>query len=231
MNKIAVILKKIWYVISEVNIFFTIRANIHYVGFKSLWMFPVIVYRGVKIRNLGGVFFEAKIAPAMVSIGGGGIGTIDFRYERTVWDNRGTIIFAGKASFGRGARLSVSEGGELRIGDSFHLSGRSSIICDYKISFGNNLLLSWDILIMDSDFHPIRNNKGNMVNPPQEIVIGNHVWVGCRTMILKGVNICDDVIIAAGSLVSKDITEPHAVWKSSGDSLGVIKHDVSWDQE
>lgn len=170
--------------------------------------------------------------PGLVTIGGGGIGTLDFKNERTIWDNRGTIVFSGRADFGKGSRISVDERGVLEIGAGFHLSGRSSIICNHRIVLGNDLLLSWDILIMDSDFHPIKPKDSNdVINNPKEIVIGNHVWIGCRSMILKGVTICDNVVLAAGSVITRSIETPDCVVTSTGGPIQVIKEHITWDEQ
>ena len=73
----------------------------------------------------------------------------------------------------------------LHFGDNFDVTGSSSIICSKNITFGNDSLLSWDILIMDSDFHPILNRNKDRVNSPLPINIENGVWIGCRSTILK----------------------------------------------
>jgi acetyltransferase-like isoleucine patch superfamily enzyme len=39
----------------------------------------------------------------------------------------------------------------------------------------------------------------------EEIVIGNNVWIGCNSVILKGVTVGEGAVIAAGSVVTKDV--------------------------
>lgn len=228
MKKMRNKIKSALYFATELNLWLTFRANLHYVGWIKTLKMPFLVYKDTKVTAWGGVEICGILKPGLVTIGGGGIGTLDFKNERTVWDNRGRIIFKGKAAFGKGARVSVDEKGVLEIGDGFHLSGRSSIICNYRIIFGNNLLLSWDILIMDTDFHPIYDEEQRILNEPREVVIGNHVWIGCRSMILKGVVICDDVIIAAGSTVTRNIDKPHCIYSHRGDNSRLIRGNISW---
>ena len=97
-----------------------------------------------------------------------------------------------------------------------------------KITFGTNCLLSWDILIMDTDFHYITNPKGEIINKPLPITIGNHVWIGCRNTILKGVSIADNVIVSANSTLTKNITESNCIVGGNGSNIRIIKHGVSW---
>ena len=54
---------------------------------------------------------------------------------------------------------------------------------------------------------------------------GNHVWIGCRSLILKGVNISDNVIVAANSTISRNIDEEFVVVGSNG----VLKENVGWE--
>jgi acetyltransferase-like isoleucine patch superfamily enzyme len=57
------------------------------------------------------------------------------------------------------------------------------------------------------------------------IIIGDNVWIGMNCIILKGVTIGDGAIIAAGSVVNKDIP-PRAL--AAGAPARVIKENVGW---
>lgn len=62
-------------------------------------------------------------------------------------------------------------------------------------------MISWDVIIMDSDLHAVDSKK--IIHKP--IRIENNVWIGCRSIILKGITIGEGAIIGAGSIVSKDV--------------------------
>ncbi len=64
----------------------------------------------------------------------------------------GIINFNGRRNIGHGSKISVGKDGILTFGQNFNITAESSIVCYNNISFGNNCLLSWDILIMDTDF-------------------------------------------------------------------------------
>lgn len=93
------------------------------------------------------------------------------------------------------------------------------------MKFGSDCLLSWDILIMDTDFHPIKNDSGEILNPAAEIIFGNNIWIGCRSLILKGSYIPDGCIIAANSLISKKIVGSRQVL--GGNPLSVIAQNIN----
>lgn len=75
------------------------------------------------------------------------------------------------------------------------------MIAQTKVEIGNSCKIAWDVIIMDSDLHPIEGKV--LENKP--VIIEDHVWIGCRAIILKGVRIGKGAIIAAGSVVTKDI--------------------------
>ena len=64
---------------------------------------------------------------------------------------------------------------------------------------------SFDNLIMDTDAHYIFNEKGEMISHNAGILLGDHVWLGCRNTILKGATIPDGCILGAGGVVTKSL--------------------------
>ena len=76
---------------------------------------------------------------------------------------------------------------------------------------GRDIQFSWDCLVMDSDTHKIYGNHSGMINPDQEVKIGDKVWIGCRTTILKGCVIPDNCVIGAGSLVTGTEFTPNSI--------------------
>lgn len=104
--------------------------------------------------------------------------------------------------------------GNINIGDNSMLNG-VSVTSYLKVNIGSNCQIASCTLITDTDFHPInpeqryRESMGKKINHDmvnkKEINIGNNVWIGWGCTILKGVNIGDNSIIAAGSVVVNDI--------------------------
>ena len=78
---------------------------------------------------------------------------------------------------------------------------------------------------MDTDYHKIFNEKNEIINEDKPIRIGNHVWIGCRNTILKGVTIADNNVIAANSTITKS-------FRSSGCVIGnnneILKSNIGW---
>ena len=67
------------------------------------------------------------------------------------------------------------------------------------------------------------------VNQCKHITIGNLLWIGERAMIFKNNRIADDVIVAAGSIVTRDLDESHAIY--AGNPAKAVKHNMTWFEE
>ena len=87
----------------------------------------------------------------------------------------------------------------IEIGDNTGFSG-VSINARRLVKLGRNVMVGAGVIIGDNDDHPER--LGTSEAP---IVIGDNVFVGMRSIIMKGVTIGDNSIIGAGSMVAKDI--------------------------
>ena len=59
------------------------------------------------------------------------------------------------------------------------------------------------------------------------VVIGYHVWIGNRAILLKGVHIPNDCIIGTASVVTKRFEEEHVC--IAGVPAKIVKRDVSWN--
>lgn len=81
------------------------------------------------------------------------------------------------------------------------------------------------IIIRDSHDHVIIR-EGYVKSAP--IVIGNNVWIGMGSMILSGVHIGDGSVIAAGSIVNKDVPEHSLV---GGNPARIIRRNIVWKKK
>lgn len=214
----------------KVNFLKTLYFNFHYFPFKTAIRMPFIIYwRSILFKTKGQIVIDAPIETGMVRFGAYGLGTQDFLYSRTMWEVFGTLVIKGKTNIGRGSKISVEHGATLVLGRNFTITGNSEIICQKEITFGCDCLLSWDILIMDSDLHQITNESGEKINTPKPIAIGNHVWIGCRNTILKGVIVADNTIISANSTITRNITEPNCAIGGHGKSIEILKKGINWN--
>lgn len=98
----------------------------------------------------------------------------------------------------------------LRVGNNTSIGYGTTISVAKEVVIGDNCEISFNCLIMDSDDHPI-NPKKRLLQLPVEkeevkpVRIGNNVWMGAYSAVLKGVSIGDNSVIAAHAVVTEDV--------------------------
>ena len=103
----------------------------------------------------------------------------------------------------------LTTGAELVIGHDTGLSG-TTICAARSVTIGARTLVGADVVISDTDFHPIDPNSRRWAGLPASrdidaVWIGDDVFIGARTIVLKGVSIGSGAVIGAGSVVTSDI--------------------------
>ena len=137
----------------------------------------------------------------------------------------------GRVKIGRGLRMNSGNNynvigrqqkcifwveGTLTIKDNVAISA-SAIICNHQITIGNNVVIGGNTVIYDTDFHSLdaglRNNPAmDRVNAHwAPVTVGDNVFIGAHSTILKGVTIGDNSVIGACSVVTKNIPS-NEVW-------------------
>jgi acetyltransferase-like isoleucine patch superfamily enzyme len=107
---------------------------------------------------------------------------------------------------------------EVRIGSRTHLGGGTLLDAACSIEIGDDVLIAFEVLIMDHDSHSLsfekrrhdardwmRGSKDWTHVERRPIRIDNKVWLGARSIVLKGVTIGEGAVIGAGSVVTRDV--------------------------
>ena len=121
-------------------------------------------------------------------------------------------------------------GNEIIIGEksTFHGNCQLAACEGTSISIGNDCMFSHDIYMRTTDSHSIiKENK--RINQAKDIRIGNHVWIGMQSLILKGTNIPDGCIIGARSTVSSLEMEKNCIY--AGHPVKLINKGINWKRE
>lgn len=99
-----------------------------------------------------------------------------------------------------------------------------------KIVIGKDCMFSYDIDLRTSDSHSIVDSITNeRINYAQNIVIGDHVWVGSHVSILKGAHISDNSVVATRALVTKTFLESNIL--IGGMPAKKLKENINWTRE
>jgi len=144
------------------------------------------------------------------------------RRETTIrMDENSTLEIDKIFSIYYGGDIILFKNAKLTLGSGF-FNSNIKIRCTKCITIGRDVAISHDVTIMDSDAHEIVADGYEKTLP---VIIGNHVWIGTRATILKGVTIGDGAIIAAGAVISKDVP-PNCV--VAGVPGKIIKKNMDW---
>lgn len=123
----------------------------------------------------------------------------------------GRIILVGNVSVGDsvmlegGTSLMAVDHGSIKIGNHVYISN-AHISSTLSVELGDDVVMSPFATIIDHDGYGL-DGKPAVERP---VKIGDHVWIGFRSTILKGVTVGDNSVIAAGSVVTKDV-EPNTI--------------------
>jgi acetyltransferase-like isoleucine patch superfamily enzyme len=99
---------------------------------------------------------------------------------------------------------------ELVIGDRVSLNFRCMLSVSKSIRIGDDTMVAGNVQIFDNVSHPVspaRRLRHERINPDEtaSVVIGKNCWIGVNSIILRGVTIGDNSIVAAGSVVTKSV--------------------------
>ena len=97
-------------------------------------------------------------------------------------------------------------GYNIHVGENFYAGFNCTILDMAEVRIGDNCLIAPNVGIYTAghDIDPVNRHKSGFAKP---ITIGNNVWIGGHTVIIGGVKIGNNSIIAAGSVVTKEVPE------------------------
>jgi acetyltransferase-like isoleucine patch superfamily enzyme len=141
-----------------------------------------------------------------------------FRFIRS--RHRPALVLGAHVSCYAGCSFSLGANGRCTVGDFTLLNG-ALVMAEELIEIGSHVLISWNVGIADSDFHPLdpaqrlqdtyalapfyENRPPRPVLKTAPVKICDGVWIGMGAIILKGVTVGENSVVAAGAVVSKSV--------------------------
>lgn len=179
---------------------------------------------------------KSKLLSGSVRIKNGVRNRIEFGEDAVF---RGTIVIAGHDNVVRiggnchyrGDILVKGNGQVVDFGDHSTSVGLH-ILCQEgcNVRIGRHCMFSREIEVRTTDAHSVIDMvTGNRLNMPEDITIGDHVWVGVGAIINKGSAVPRDSIVGARAFVNSKIREEHTV--IAGAPAKVVKRGVTWNRE
>lgn len=154
----------------------------------------------------------------------------DISDDRVYFALRRRILLLLGAKIGERSRIkrlvTIDSPENIVIGDNVSINQGSYLSCYGGLRIGNDVSIAHDVSIMTTT-HPYRNSKQIKMNTLEssEVRIGSNVWIGMKAMILYGVTIGDDVVIAAGTLVNKNVETNSVVGGVPAKRIGSVFDD------
>lgn len=176
----------------------TLYLNLRLFGIRGL-VLPIISSPNVKICSLSGTVELGEFTFGVIKLGFQNVSCFDPRYPRAVFRVKGNLAFRGKAFIGQGVCLDVT--GDMEVGNNFRVTANSLIVCKESIKIEEDVLVSWGVSVLDSDFHSIVLSSGEL-RRTSPVEIGARVWICSGAKILKGVRVGGNSVIGAGSIVA-----------------------------
>ncbi len=137
---------------------------------------------------------------------------LNYRQERSA-------VQLGAFTHVRGELMLFAHGGEIRIGDYCYIGEGARIWSARGIHIGDRVLIAHNVTIMDSLTHPISatarhahyrqiitsGHPHDLDLDERMVRIADDVWIGCSSIVLRGVSIGTGAIVGAGSVVMEDV--------------------------
>jgi acetyltransferase-like isoleucine patch superfamily enzyme len=160
----------------------------------------VTVYRDTDLRVEGALDVAAG---GQLLLGNQWPGSPFFTPGHMLIKSGGRVEVSGYFQLFTGLRVVVDESATLRLGSGY-INHDARINCFSSITIGDDVAFAEQVAIRDSDNHEVVGSPKPSAAP---VTIGDHVWIGMRATVLKGVTIGSGAIVAAGAVVTRDVPE------------------------
>ena len=183
---------------------YSLFFNLKYLPIRQAVKLPILLYKPHFISLHGHInidydnirFGIIRLGQNMVSI---------YPNNGVKLEINGSITFKGRCSIGNNSFLSVGKNGHAIFGDNFIATTSLKLVAYNKIESQKNVLIGWNCMICDTDFHATINTQTHEIYPKQApIILGDNVWVANNCTINKGCVLPPYTIVASHSLVNKD---------------------------
>ena len=186
-------------------------------------------------RTIEDDWFKGTI-PESVQFGDGFYCETTQIFRSTKTRRPGAIVLGNHVSCYAGCSFAIGPNGRCKVGDFTLLNG-ALIMAEDCIEIGSHCMISWNVGLADSDFHPLepalrlidaealapfykdRPGRPNLQTAP--VIIADNVWIGMNATVLKGVTIGENSVVAAGAVVTKSVPPNTVV---AGNPAVVVKN-------
>lgn len=205
-------MRKMWTPISDFKDWLkSVYFNFHYLPFHQAKLLPIRLHNTKFVNLKGKIRIEGKVTKGMIKLGTylhGGYPDGGFMFE----NNGGEIVFRGRVTIGANSCFSIGEYGLLEISGPTVCVQGLKLICYHHIQIDEHCRIGWDVLMMDTGFHPLKYMDGSFTGKGvAPVKLGHHTWVSTRCMVSPGAQTAPYTIVAANSLLNKAFDESYVL--------------------
>ena len=211
-------IKKVFDDTSIKTLFHFVRYNFFSANIKNPYSHPMLFLRKgalLSIDKKAEIELRENLMIGHKRVKGNKVST---RLQMDAWTK---LEVNGRFLMNEGSYIWITHSGKLILDGGFINEG-VTITCASTIHIGSNCHIAREAVIRDYDGHYIEDVDYRTSKP---VIIGRDVWIGYRAMILKGVTIGDGAVIAANSVVTKNVPANSIV---AGNPAKVIKENIKW---
>jgi acetyltransferase-like isoleucine patch superfamily enzyme len=177
----------------------------------------VVLGRDIEIRRQ--TRFDPSAPGARIEIGS------NIRLRGVTIDGPGTVVIADRVRMLGTAIFTQAPRARIEIGELTLFGEFSRIEASERIVIGRDGLIGGSVI--DADYHFARRARRGTGRVPEgnPVSIGDNVWLGAASVVLKGVTIGDNSVIGLGAVVTKDVP-PDRIWAGNpARDVGPIPED------
>lgn len=181
----------------------SVYFNFRYLPMRQAWKLPILFYKPKKLKCTGKFEFNCPIKFGMIKLG---VNLVSIYPDSGIkFENKGKIIFNGKLTIGNNSAISVGKSGTLTFGDDVLATCSLKLACYNSITFEDNVLIGWDCLFIDTDFHKltsIRPCPGKAYGP---IHVGHNTWIATGCKLYKNATVPPECVVGADTILHKPV--------------------------
>lgn len=136
---------------------------------------------------------------------------------------RGVLRVGRGVSIAPGGMWDIGPQGHAEIGEGTYFGPFTKVIVMTRLRIGAGCAVAWDCQFLDNDFHALVPRRAGS----PAIQLGDRVWLGSGVSILRGTTIGDGCVVAAGSVVRGDFSEPNCL--IGGVPARVLRRGIAWE--
>lgn len=195
--------------------------------FKQAIKLPFDFYHSIVFQSLSGKIKidSQNIHRGMIKIGGRGSDM--FPKTQTIISIDGDFSLGDNIEIGIGSTFRISKNAKCCFGNNVRIGAMSKLFCEEYINIGNQVGISWESQIFDTNFHYMEDTIKKKIYPKTSpIMIGSYNWIGNRVTIMKGTKLGNNMIVASNSLLNKDYSSFPELCILGGSPAKVVKENM-----